>query len=60
MKNKLSPSTALYSVYLGVFLLVLSHVTGWNRVNGLLFTALLLIVLGIIGYVLIQRHQDKY
>lgn len=51
---------ALYSVYLGVFLLVLSHVTGWNRMNGLLLTALLLIFLGIIGYILIQKHQDKY
>lgn len=60
MRNKLSPTMALYCVYLGVFILVLSRVTGWNRMNGLLLTALLLIFLGIIGYILIQKHQDKY
>lgn len=60
MKNHLSPSTALYGVYAGVLLLALCHVTGWNRINALLFTALSLIVLGIIGYVLTQRRQGKY
>ncbi|KGF34074.1 hypothetical protein [Hoylesella buccalis] len=60
MRKKLSTSMALYCVYIGVFLLVLSHITGWNRINGILLTALLFIVLGVIGFVLIQRHQDKY
>lgn len=60
MKKKLSPNIGLYSVYMGVFILLLCHFTGWKQFNAILLAGLTLIIIGIVAYILLHKTRGRY
>ncbi len=60
MRIKLSSSIGLYSVYTGVAILALSYITGLTRYNAISLLGLLLIIIGVVAYIFIERHKGKY
>ena len=50
----------LGSVYAGVLLLVVAFLAGWTRSNAVLFSALFLVVAGIVGYVVASKKESRY
>ena len=47
-------------VLAGVILLIVSFVAGWTHINGLMLTAWLCVVLGVVVHVWNQKKQSKY
>ena len=60
MKIKISEDFGLYNVYAGVLLFVFCYFSGWTRYNFLLLTGLLLVIVGIVIYVIAQKHNSRY
>jgi uncharacterized membrane protein len=58
--NKILNHIGLYTVYLGVMILVISVICGWSKYNIPLFLGILFICIGIILHVVIQKKQSKY
>ena len=47
-------------VYLGVIILLISHITGWSNQNWLLFLGLISIIVGICFYIINSKKKSKY
>lgn len=47
-------------VYLGVIILLISHITGWSNQNWLLFLGLINIIVGICFYIINSKKKSKY
>lgn len=47
-------------VYLGVIILLISHITGWSNQNWLLFLGLISIIVGICFYIINKKKKSKY
>ncbi len=47
-------------VYLGVTILLISHITGWSNQNWLLFLGLINIIVGICFYIINKKKKSKY
>lgn len=58
--GKVMPWLGLPLVYLGVAVLGVGYVLGLTRHNALLMGGLLLIVLGIVGYVRQEKRKGDY
>ena len=60
MMRKYVKLAGLGSVYAGVLLLVVAFLMGWTRSNAVLFSALFLVVAGIVGFVVATKKESRY
>ena len=58
--RKISKNLGLYFVYLGVVTLLICYITGWTRYNIPMLMGLVLIIIGIIVHVFLQRRDSIY
>ncbi len=58
--KKVASHIGLPCVYVGVAVLFISYLFRLSNHNWILFTGLALIILGIIGYTVNDKHQSKY
>lgn len=58
--RKISKKLGLYFVYLGVVILLICHITGWTRYNIPMLMGLVLIIIGIIVHIFLQRRDSIY
>lgn len=58
--RKISKNLGLYFVYLGVVILLICYITGWTRYNIPMLMGLVLIIIGIIVHIFLQRRDSIY
>ena len=58
--RKISKNLGLYFVYLGVVTLLICYITGWTRYNIPMLMGLVLIIIGIIVHIFLQRRDSIY
>ena len=58
--RKISKNLGLYFVYLGVVTLLICYITGGTRYNILMLMGLVLIIIGIIVHIFLQRRDSIY
>ena len=59
-RRQLQKLVNLPLVYLGVIILCIHHIFKLYQSNYLLFTSLVLTVIGIIGHTMNDKHQSRY